>query len=342
MRESAQRSADAARAATARFAEKLRAEPLAVATQDANRQHYEVPPEFFQRVLGPRLKYSACYYESPGDSLAGAEEAMLRLTCQRAGIGAGQRVLELGCGWGSLTLWIAKQYPASHITAVSNSRPQREYIQRQADSRGLTNLRVITADMRDFSIQQRFDRIVSVEMFEHMRNYRLLLQRVSQWLADEGQVFVHIFCHRQSPYLFEAQGADNWMGRHFFTGGMMPSERLFDHFTEDLCVAQQWRVDGLHYWRTCEAWLANLDDQRPEVLRLFARDLGGRQARIAVQRWRMFFMACAELFRSRQGQEWFVGHYVLRPSTPQKTPPGRQARAQPRDAVAARPLGESP
>jgi cyclopropane-fatty-acyl-phospholipid synthase len=295
------------------FADSLRDGPLAVATQSANEQHYEVPAEFFQHVLGPRLKYSGCYFLEDQSTLAAAEEEMLRQTCDRAEICDGMSILELGCGWGSLTLWIAQQYPNCTVTAVSNSNSQREFIESRAKEEDLLNIRVITADMRNFATNDRFDRIVSVEMFEHMRNYELLFKRVASWLKPCGKAFVHIFCHRERPYLFETAGAANWMGRHFFTGGMMPSEDLFGQFKDDLLIEQQWRVNGLHYWRTCEAWLNNLDQHRAAILARFERDLSSSQSKINLQRWRMFFMACAELFRFRDGNEWFVAQYRLRP-----------------------------
>ncbi len=296
------------------FAAQLRTSPLAVSTDAANAQHYEVPPEFFVHALGPRLKYSACLFPAEQTELDEAEEAMLRLTCERAQIDEAESVLELGCGWGSLTLWLAEQYPGLKVTAVSNSRRQREFIESAAAQRGLGNVRVITADMREFELAETFDRVVSVEMFEHMRNYELLLARVAGWLKPEGRAFVHIFCHRDTPYLFETDGAANWMGRHFFTGGMMPSVDLLAEFDRDLRIEEQWRVGGHHYWRTCEAWLANVDSNREAILARFREDLSPREARRNLQRWRMFFMACGELFRYRGGEEWFVAHYRLRPA----------------------------
>lgn len=296
----------------AAFVDHLRNAPLAVGTDAANEQHYELPAEFFEFVLGPRLKYSSCYYSEPHLSLRQAEEAMLRQTCRRAGIEDGMTVLDLGCGWGSLSLWIAEHFPNCRIAALSNSTRQRSFIESRAASLGLSNLSVMTCDMRDFDIQESFDRIVSVEMFEHMRNYELLLRRVSNWLAPHGRVFVHVFCHRHTPYLFETEGVANWMGRHFFTGGMMPSEQLFSYFEDDLTIERQWRIEGLHYWRTCEAWLNNLDQHRAAILARFRRDLSQSEAKRNLQRWRMFFMACAELFRYREGNEWFVAHYLFR------------------------------
>ena len=296
----------------AHFADSLRSSPLAVETDAANDQHYEVPAEFFQKVLGPRLKYSSCSFATPQTTLSEAEDDMLRQTCERAEIENGMRVLELGCGWGSLTLWIAEQCPNCQITAVSNSTSQREFIENRAQSRNITNIQVITADMREFTIDETFDRVVSLEMFEHMRNYELLFQRVSTWLRPNEKAFVHVFCHRDMPYLFETEGAVNWMGRHFFTGGMMPSEDLFSQFHDHLEIERQWRVSGLHYWRTCEAWLRNLDRNRSATLDCFRQNLPIREAKVSLQRWRIFFMACAELFRYRGGDEWFVAHYLFR------------------------------
>ena len=297
------------------FADRLRESPLAIATDAANEQHYEVPPAFFQKVLGPRLKYSACEFDSPRSSLADAEVQMLRTTCQRAELADGMKILELGCGWGSLSLWMAEQFPASSITAVSNSAPQREFIMNRAQTLGLNNLNIITNDMRDFDTPHKFDRVVSVEMFEHMRNYEELLRRVASWLKDDGKVFVHIFCNRRQPYLFETEGAANWMGRHFFTGGMMPSSNLMYEFSRDLTVAEQWKVNGMHYWYTCQAWLQNLDQNYSELVDLLAQDLPRKEAKRNLQRWRMFFMACGELFRYQGGDEWYVAHYLM-----QKTP----------------------
>ncbi len=310
----AKRIKTATRAERSEFTEQLRRSPLAVATEAANLQHYEVPAMFFEQVLGPRLKYSACHFPSEHATLAEAEDAMLRQTCERAEILDGMSVLELGCGWGALTLWIAAQYPACQITAVSNSNSQRRFIEGRARAAGLTNVSVITADMREFSIQKTFDRVVSVEMFEHMRNYQMLFQRVSSWMKPDGKAFVHVFCHAHTPYLFETEGASNWMGRHFFTGGMMPSEDLFSEFPDDLMIERQWRVNGRHYWQTCEGWLRNLDANRNTILERFQQDLSHREARINVQRWRIFFMACAELFRYRRGVEWFVAHYLFQPT----------------------------
>jgi cyclopropane-fatty-acyl-phospholipid synthase len=310
------------------FVDALRRSPLAVETDAANRQHYEMPAEFFEHVLGPRLKYSACLFLSDDATLAEAEEAMLRETCHRAEIASGSRVLDLGCGWGSLTLWIAQQYPSCQITAVSNSTSQRRFIENRATRLQLDNVKVITADMRTFTTDETFDRVVSVEMFEHMRNYELLFQRVADCLDADGKAFVHVFCHRDTPYLFESEGASNWMGRHFFTGGTMPSEDLFSYFADHLQIDRQWRVNGLHYWRTCEAWLENADRNRREILNRFQRDLSPREAKIRLRRWRIFLMACAELFRYRGGNEWFVAQYLFQPTSTARSSRLKRAAAR--------------
>jgi len=293
------------------FIEQLRQSPVAVATEAANRQHYELPPEFFSRVLGPRRKYSCCLYPPGVTDLATAEEAMLGLTCRRAGLADGMDILELGCGWGSLTLWMAGQYPRARITAVSNSAPQRRFIEGECRDRGYANVRVITADMDHFTIDETFDRVVSVEMFEHMRNYAELLRRISCWLRDDGRLFVHIFCHRDLAYLFETEGEDDWMGRYFFTGGIMPSDHLLFYFNDHLAVEDHWRVGGRHYQRTCDQWLARMDAERQRVMEIFWEVYEG-QAPVWFQRWRVFFMACAELFGYGDGNEWFVSHYLFR------------------------------
>lgn len=290
----------------------LRHSPIALHTRQANEQHYELPPDFFQQVLGRHLKYSGCYWPDEMTTLDEAEAAMLALTCERAQLADGQEILELGCGWGSLSLWMAEHYPRSRIVAVSNSRDQRLYIEEQCRRGGIDNVQVLTADMNDFYTDRRFDRVVSVEMFEHMRNYRELLSRINAWLRPGGVLFVHIFSHRRFAYPFETTGDDNWMGRYFFTGGIMPSHDLLFHFQEDLSLDAHWRIDGRHYQRTAEAWLARQDRRRDEILALFRRVYETRQAERWFQRWRVFFMACAELFGYREGEEWGISHYRFR------------------------------
>lgn len=284
--------------------------PIALSTQRANQQHYEVPPEFFERVLGPRLKYSCGYWEPGVTALAESEEAMLRLTCQRAGLEDGMSVLELGCGWGSLSLWIAEHYPRTQILAVSNSAPQRAFIEGRA--RAHPNLAVETADMNEFRPSRRFDRVLSVEMFEHMRNWRELLRRIATWMEPDGRAFLHHFCHRELAYPYEAVSDDDWMARFFFTDGLMPSASVFDWFDEDLSVEEQWSVEGTHYGDTCRAWLDNLDRQSEEMRSIFERCYGPGLGSLWLGRWRIFFLACEELFRFRAGREWFVLHTRLR------------------------------
>jgi cyclopropane-fatty-acyl-phospholipid synthase len=289
--------------------DELRQSRIALDTDKANEQHYEVPAEFFRLALGRHLKYSCSYFE-PGESdLDKAEEKMLTMTCERAELFDGQQVLELGCGWGSLTLWMARRYPNSRIVAVSNSASQREYILAQAAAAGLTNVNVITADANEFEAEGSFDRVVSVEMFEHMRNYQALLAKISSWLNPRGKLFVHIFCHRQVMYPFNVEGSYDWMAEYFFTGGLMPSEHTLLYFQDDLRLERQWRVPGHHYEKTSNAWLEKLDQQRDQALAIFEPVYGQAEAERWINRWRMFFMACAELFGYAQGTEWLVAHY---------------------------------
>jgi len=290
----------------------MREGPIAEVPDRANEQHYEIPAEFFARVLGPHRKYSCGYWPEGVSDLDASEQAALEQTASRAGVADGQRILELGCGWGSLSLYLAERFPASEILAVSNSHSQGAYIRERAAERGLVNLTVVTEDMNSFKPDGAFDRIVSVEMFEHMRNWEALFNRASEWLAPSGRIFVHIFVHRAVPYLFEDKGAGDWMSRHFFTGGMMPSADLPLLIDSPMELVQRWLWSGRHYARTCDAWLERMDARKEALRPLFENTYGRDFAPLWWQRWRMFFMACSELFAYRGGQEWFVGHYLFR------------------------------
>ncbi|AKS42272.1 SAM-dependent methyltransferase [Wenzhouxiangella marina] len=284
---------------------------IAIETDAANEQHYEVPAAFYKLALGARLKYSSALYPPGVNDLDTAEEAMLEASCAQAELADGQRVLELGCGWGSLTLWMASQYPNSRITAVSNSASQRAFIEQRALELGLHNVEIRTCDVNQLELDERFDRVVSVEMFEHVRNYRVLLNRIAGWLKPEGKLFVHIFCHRYLAYPFETEGEDNWMGRYFFTGGLMPAADTLLHFQDDLALEDRKLYSGTHYARTSRAWLDNMDARKDEC-RQVMQQIYGDDGEIWRQRWRMFFMACEELFGYDEGNAWMVAHYRFR------------------------------
>ncbi len=285
--------------------------PIAEQADSANTQHYEVPSEFFRTFLGPRLKYSACYWPAPETTLAEAEEYTLDLCCRRAGIADGLDLLDLGCGWGSMTLWMAERFPGSRILAVSNSATQRASIEADARSRGLGNVEVVTADVNDFEPDRKFDRIVSIEMFEHLRNWKEMLGRISSWLKPDGTFFIHVFTHSRFAYRF----TDSWFADRFFTAGAMPSEELLLFFQEDLEVTDDWSFDGTHYARTLEAWLDRLDERRSGALAALGRGRSERSAREALAAWRVFLMAAAETWSYNDGQDWTVSHYLLRPAT---------------------------
>lgn len=299
---------------SAAFAQDMQARAVAELPQEANRQHYELPPEFFGQVLGPRRKYSSCLYPTGRESLADAEIIALDETIAHAELADGQQILELGCGWGSLTLTMAERFPASRITAVSNSRPQRRYILSEAVRRNLTNVEVITADMNSFTPPGRYDRVVSVEMFEHMSNWRRLLAGVHNWLAPGGKLFVHIFTHASVPYRFDTESETDWIAHHFFAGGIMPSHELMAQFGDLFAIEQQWRWSGLHYQRTALQWLANFDANRASIDPILA-EVYGAEARLWRRRWRLFFLATAGLFGHSDGREWGVSHYLLRQRT---------------------------
>ena len=310
LREQAQEGPDQEWQAMMTFVEEMRQSPIALHTQEANEQHYELPSRFFELVLGPHLKYSCCHFPEGVTELEHAEASMLDLTCERAQLQDGQQILELGCGWGSLSLWMAKHYPNSSILAVSNSRPQREFIESRAQELSLTNLSVQTCDMNDFTTEQHFNRVVSVEMFEHMRNWQSLLERISNWLKPEGKLLIHIFSHRRYAYAFSSEGDSNWMGRYFFTGGIMPSNDLLLYFQKDLLLEQHWVLSGVHYQRTADAWLQMMDSQKGEILQTF-RETYGKDADVWFQRWRMFFLATSEVWGFRGGNEWLISHYLF-------------------------------
>jgi cyclopropane-fatty-acyl-phospholipid synthase len=289
----------------------LKASPIAVNTADANQQHYEVPTEFYQYCLGKNLKYSSGYWKPGVTDIDTSETDMLELSCQRAELADGQHVLELGCGWGSLSLYMAAKYPKSTFKVVSNSRTQKIYIDEQAKQRGIKNLTVITADMNTFTIEDKFDRVVSVEMFEHMRNYELLLKKVASFLKPGGKLWIHIFTHKEYAYLFEVKDETDWMSKYFFTGGIMPSDDLMFYFNDDLVVEKHWHVSGTNYAKTSEAWLVNMDAHKAQIMPLFEATYGKDEAIKWWVYWRLFYLACAELWNYNEGNEWLVSHYLF-------------------------------
>ncbi|WP_439541662.1 SAM-dependent methyltransferase [Hyphomicrobium sp.] len=312
--------------ATATFARAMAGFPIAAHTDAANAQHYDVPAAFFELVLGPQRKYSCCLYPSPETTLEGAEEAALCETARHAALRNGQTVLELGCGWGAFSLWMARHYPASKIVSVSNSNSQRAYIEARAAERGIRNLRVVTADANVFAPSQRFDRVVSVEMFEHISNWAELLARVRTWMAPDGLFLLHVFAHSTTPYRFDHTDPGDWVGQHFFTGGLMPSERLIHEFSSSVTVEQSWRWGGEHYARTAEDWLRNFDRHGAEIRAIF-EDAYGADAPLWQRRWRVFFLATAGLFGHRRGNDWGVNQYLLRPAAAAVQAPSQRVTA---------------
>ncbi|MFO1527053.1 MAG: cyclopropane-fatty-acyl-phospholipid synthase family protein [Turneriella sp.] len=298
-----------AQAKTMQIVQKLRDSAIAVMTDKANEQHYEIPAAFFALVLGEHRKYSSCYFPTGKESLSEAEKLMLEESVAMAELADGQNILELGCGWGSLSLFMAERFPRSKITAVSNSKSQKSYIDAQAKSRGIRNLTIVTADVNVFRPKGRFDRVVSVEMFEHMRNYDALFARIRSWLKPSGKLFIHIFTHRMFPYLFEDKGADDWMSRYFFSGGIMPSNHLFAYFAGGFRLSELRTFSGTHYHLTAEHWLKNFDAHKKEIREIFAGVYGAQHAVRWMNYWRIFFLAVSELFLTRRGEEWNVCHY---------------------------------
>jgi len=285
--------------------------PIAIVPEKANEQHYEVPPKFFEMILGASLKYSCGFWPKGISSLDDSESEMLRLTCKRAELGDGQDILELGCGWGSLTFYMAQNFPNSKITAVSNSNDQTKFIEKKCRKLRLNNIETINADMNNFAIDKEFDRVVSIEMFEHMRNYDELLKRISSWLNEKGKLFVHIFSHKEVSYPFEDKSNSDWMAREFFSGGQMPSHKLLMSFPGRMRVEASWRVDGTHYAKTSRAWLEKMDNNKMAVVEVFSSTYGEKSANTWFQRWRIFFMSCEVLFGYNRGSEWGVSHYLF-------------------------------
>jgi cyclopropane-fatty-acyl-phospholipid synthase len=296
----------------AEFANGMTDLPIATHTEVANAQHYELPPAFFEHCLGPARKYSSCFYRHGDEMLVEAEGTALEETARHAGLENGQTILELGCGWGSLTLWMAEHFPQAHIVAVSNSDSQREFIEARCRDEHIRNVQIITADMNGFEINKHFDRIVSVEMFEHMANWRALLTKARGWLKPDGRMFVHIFTHATTPYRFDLGDKDDWIAQHFFTGGIMPSRGLIRQFGDLFQVEKEWRWNGVHYAKTAMQWLANFD-HNAEMIEPVLRDVYGDEWYRWKRRWRMFFLATAGLFGFDGGNTWGVSHYRLMP-----------------------------
>jgi len=292
------------------WVKEMKNSPIALFANKANEQHYEVPPEFFKQSLGPNLKYSCAYWDTETNKLSDAEEKMFQIYIERSRIKNGMSILDLGCGWGSFSLYLAKKFPKSKILAVSNSNDQGEYIQAESKKYKLSNINYLKLNMSDFNINQKFDRIVSIEMFEHMRNYYILLNKISTLLNDKGKLFLHIFCHDKYVYPYEVQSNSDWMTKYFFYGGMMPSFDILTFFQNDLKLTKSWKVNGNHYKKTCREWLNNQDKNKKIIMTIFDKCYD-QEAIIWFNRWRIFWMSCEELFGYKNGEEWYVGHYLL-------------------------------
>jgi len=312
LKEEEKGSAEANLQSKMKYIQNLKDSPIAVETKAANEQHYEVPSEFFEYIMGPRMKYSSGYWKSATTSFAESEEDMLALYMQRAEIQDGLRVLDLGCGWGSVSLYLAEKFPKCKVTGVSNSKTQKSFIDARAKERGLKNLTILTQDMNVFTIKDKFDRMISIEMLEHMKNYEKLFEKLSGFLDKQGKFFIHIFTHSRFAYPFEVRDSTDWMAKYFFTGGQMPSDDLFLYFQKDFLLENHWVVNGTHYARTSEAWYKNLLAYKDKILPILAKTYGEESKVKWFVYWKVFFLACAELWNYRQGQEWFVSHYLLR------------------------------
>jgi cyclopropane-fatty-acyl-phospholipid synthase len=304
-------SIEANRAALAEFAVSLGTGPVALEVGEPTRRHYGLPASFFRELLGQRMKFSCCLFPPGVDELDRAEEAMLAVTCARAGIEDGMEILDLGCGWGALTLWLAENYPGCRITAVTNTDLQREFLESLCAERGITTVHAITCDLNDFRADRTFDRVMAVELFEYLHNWREVLARIAGMLKPEGKLFVQLFSHPRFAYPYESAGEDTYLGRYFFAGGLMPSDDMLSRFQDDLLVENRWSVPGIHYRKTADAWLARLDSRKTVVLPIL-REVHGSEASVWLQRWRLFFMACSEMWGYRNGEEWGVSHYLLR------------------------------
>ena len=298
-----------------KFIHKLRRSPIAIHTDKANEQHYEVPTAFFNLVLGKRMKYSSALFPEKDTTLEEAEDAMLKLVCQRAQVSDGHTVMDLGCGWGVTGLWICEKYPSCKVVCVSNSATQKKFIDQVAAEKGYSQrLECITCDANIFETERKFDRIISIEMFEHMKNFDELMQKIALWLKPEGHLFTQILCHREFTYSFNTkQGSDTeWMAQNFFTGGTMPSSDLFLYFQKDLIIMDHWNVNGKHYSKTLEAWLRQLDYKKDDVMKVLEKAYGCEEAPQQLFNWRMFFMYCSEVFGFRDGNEWIVAHHLFK------------------------------